>query len=80
MFVLMIPNAQEGDQDSFGTEVWAVDVRERRVLSRSTIASANGRLCSFAYARAFANDNEAKPGACRGQNPVTRCIRTSGWS
>jgi methylamine dehydrogenase heavy chain len=61
MFVLMIPNAQEGDQDSFGKEVWAVDVRERRVLSRSTISSANG----VAYAplpapSLFTNDNEAK--------------------
>ena len=61
MFVLMIPDAREGDQDSFGKEVWAVDVRERRVLSRSTIASANG----VAYAplptpALFADDNEAK--------------------
>ena len=56
----MIPNAQEGDQDSFGKEVWAVDVRERRVLSRSKISSANG----VAYAplptpALFTNDNEA---------------------
>lgn len=61
LFVLMIPDAHEGDQDSFGKEVWAVDVKERRVLSRSTIGSANG----IAYAplptpALFANDNEAK--------------------
>jgi len=61
MFVLMIPDAQEGDQDSFGKEVWAVDVKERRVLSRSTMGSANG----VAYAplptpALFANDNDAK--------------------
>jgi methylamine dehydrogenase heavy chain len=61
MFVLMIPDAQEGDQDSFGKEVWAVDVKERRVLSRSTMGSANG----VAYAplptpALFSNDNDAK--------------------
>ena len=61
MFVLMFPNAKNGDQDNYGKEVWAVDVRTRRVLSRSTISNAN----SVAYGplptpALFMNDNEAK--------------------
>ncbi len=61
LFVLMIPNAREGDQDSFGKEVWAVDVKERRVLSRSNVGSASGIAYASSPAPAlFANDNDAK--------------------
>jgi methylamine dehydrogenase heavy chain len=61
MFVLMFPDAKNGDQDNFGKEVWAVDVRNRRVASRSTISSANGVAYGPLPTPAlFMNDNEAR--------------------
>jgi methylamine dehydrogenase heavy chain len=60
-FVLMFPNSKDGDHRSFAKEVWAIDVANQKVLSRSTIFSTNGIAYGAKPTPAlYANDNDAK--------------------
>jgi methylamine dehydrogenase heavy chain len=61
MFVLMFPDSKDGDHRSYAKEVWAVDVTGKKVLSRSTIASANGvAFGPMPKPALLMNDNDSK--------------------